>query len=129
MTEDKFNRMVAVNTIMKEIASRGRNFFACDDKIAELVLATNGKVYYRSEFYPRHAWSKELICLSIPAYRKPKGWNHGGTLQMLVIEFRDFIKDGKPRERSTLYSPHWGYPEADMEAIRELATSLGFLCP
>jgi len=113
-------RVGIVNEVMKEIANRGRKFFYHEGKVAEIV--DKGRIYYKAEY-----GRKELLCLSVPDYRKPKGWFHGGTLMALVKEFRDYVKDGKSREYSTLYSPHWGYPEDDMKAIREVAVRLGFL--
>lgn len=115
-------RVNAVNEIINEIANRGRNFFRYEGLIAQIV--DKGKIYYKSEY-----GKKKLICLTIPEYRTPKGWFHGGTLLSLVQEFRDYIKDGKPREYSALKSPHWGYPEDDMESIRIFSVKIGFLKP
>ena len=114
-------RVEIVNNIIKEIASRGRKFFYHEGKVAELV-DFNGKIYYRAEY-----GKKELICLTIPEYRSPSGWFHGGTLLKLTKDFREFIKTGKPYEYSPIYSPHWGYPESDMKEIRQYARALGFL--
>lgn len=114
-------RTSAVKELMLEIASRGRKFFRSkDDRVAELV--DKGRIYYKAEW-----GKKDLLCLDIPKYRQPKGWFHGGTLMALVKEFRDFIRSGEPVEYSQLHSPHWGYPEEDMEAIRSLAYTLGIL--
>lgn len=113
-------RVKIVNEIIKEIAGRGRKFFYHDGKIAELV--DKGRIYYKAEY-----GNKPLMCLSIPDTRQPKGWFHGGTLMRLTREFRDFIKNGKRREGSGLYSPHWGYPTEDMKEIRKLAIQLNYL--
>lgn len=114
------NRVEIVNEIIKEISNRGRKFFHHKGKVAELV--DRGKIYYRAEY-----GDKATICVSIPDYTQPKGWFHGGTLWRLVQEFRDYINDGNKRECSGLYSPHWGYMEEDMKAIREFAIQKGFL--
>jgi hypothetical protein len=114
------SRVEIVNQIINEIAGRGRKFFYHKGKTAEIVDL--GRIYYKAEF-----GSIEYVCLSVPAYRKPKGWFHGGTLFQLCKEFRDFIKDGKKNESSVLYSPHWGYPESDMKAIQEIAKQLNYL--
>ena len=114
------NRVRIVNEIMLEISSRSRRFFHYEGKVAELV--DKGRIYYKSE-----RGSVKMVCLSIPDYRTPKGWNHGGTLFCLVKEFREFIKTGVKYDRSGLYSPHWGYPEIDMKAIQEKAKRLGYL--
>lgn len=117
---ERVNRVNIVNEIIKEIASRGRKFFYNEGKTAELV--DKGKIYYKAEY-----GKIEMICLSVPSYNSPKGWFHGGTLLHLVKEFRDYIKNGEEKEYSALMSPHWGYPEQDMLAIREKASQLGYL--
>ncbi len=114
-------RVIIVNKIINEIASRGRRFFHNDGLVAQLV--DDKKIYYKSEW-----GEKKMICLSTPKYRSPKGWFHGGTLLSLVKEFRDFIQTGSQEdEYSGLFSPHWAYPEEDMEAIREKAIQLNYL--
>lgn len=114
-------RVEIVNQIIKEIAARGRNFFYHEGKIAELV-DLNGKIYYKAEY-----GKKELICLSIPEYKHPAGWFHGGTLFKLTKDFRDFIKNGNPFICSPIYSKHWGYPESDMNEIITFCEKIGFL--
>jgi hypothetical protein len=115
------DRVIVVNKIMNEIANRGRRFFYMDGNFAEII--DKGRIYYKSE------WGKvEMVCLSIPDYRKPKGFFHGHTLLCLVREFRDYIKTGEGKKQySGLYSPYWGYHEEDMEAIRATAKELGYL--
>jgi hypothetical protein len=117
-------RVRIVNEIIKEIASRGRFFFAGQKGAAELFLR-NGKVYYKSEYTGNN------LCLSIPDYRRPKGWHHGGTLMALCRDFKDFIVTGEKTNHNNgyggLYCPHWGYSENDMEAIQEKAKKLGYL--
>ncbi|TPG86959.1 hypothetical protein EEL32_12150 [Brevibacillus laterosporus] len=55
----------------------------------------------------------------------------GGTLWGLVNDFKDFIYGDDDANHNNgyggLYCPHWGYPEKDMKAIRELAVSLRYL--
>lgn len=119
-TVTRKDRVAIINKIMNEIAGRGRKFFYHEGKIAEIV--DKGRIYYKAEY-----GDKQLLCLNVPDYRKPKGWFHGGTLLHLVKEFRDFIKDGRPTYCSVLHSPHWGYPDDDMKAIRNLALELGYL--
>ncbi len=117
---DRSNRVHVVNQIINEISVRGRKFFHYNGKTAEII--DKGRIYYKTEY-----GSKEFVCLSIPPYRQPKGWYHGGTLLHLVKEFRDFIKVGEVKDHSALYSPHWGYPEEDMLAIRNKAKELGYM--
>lgn len=110
-----------VNEIIKEIAGRGRKFFYNEGLVAEIAVV-NGRFYYKAEY-----GEIKMINLNVPDYRKPKGWFHGGSLLALVKEFREYIKNGQPREYSGLYSPHWGYPEKEMEVIRKKAIELGYI--
>ena len=120
-TASRKDRVLLVNLMIHEIASRGRRFFTHEDKIAE-IIDTGRIIYYKAEF-----GKKELLCLTIPGYRKPKGWFHGGTLLALVKEFRDFIRTGNSIEYSQLHSSHWGYPEDDMKYLLDLALQLGLI--
>ncbi|WP_448104722.1 hypothetical protein [Pedobacter panaciterrae] len=126
---DKQKRVEIVNEIIIEIASRGRKFFHSDGNIAELFLR-NGKIFYKFEWACRGVTE---TCLSIPDYRKPKGWQHGGTLLGLVRDFCDFIKGDDDANHNNgyggLYCPHWGYSEEDMNAIQAKAIELGYLKP
>lgn len=119
-------RVNVVNEIIKEIASRGRKFFYNDGLIAELEVI-NGKGNKYACYYKAEYGEIKMINLNVPDYRKPKGWFHGGGLLALVKEFREYIKDGHPREFSCLCNSHWGYPEKDMEIIREKAIQLGYI--
>jgi len=126
MDKNKQERLVVINTIIKEISTRGRKFFhsAKTDKTAELIVK-RGKVYYQCEY------TDKLLCLSVPDTRKPDGWKHGGTMMGLVRDFTDYIQQGGDTNHNHgyggLFSPHWGYPEEDMIAIREKAHDLGYL--
>jgi hypothetical protein len=118
---ERQNRVKIVNEIIKEISTRGRKFFNNEGRVAELV--DKGKIFYKAEY-----GKIEMICLSVPDYRRPKGWFHGGTLLALTKEFREYIKKGDIHQikYSGLNSPHWGYPEQDMKLIREKAIQLGY---
>jgi hypothetical protein len=126
----KQQRVDIVNQIIKEIAARGRRFFHNKGQTAELFLKNN-KVYYKCEWTSMQKQPVTQICLSIPTYRVPKGWFHGGTLKALCFDFRDFINTGKPSNHnhgySGLYCPHWGYKATDMLEIQEKAKELGYL--
>ena len=119
---EKQEKLKIVNKIIIEISSRGRNFFNGKLGKAELYIK-KGRIYYISEYNGKH------ICLSIPDYRSPKNWHHGGTLLALCKEFRNYIqrKEKIGYERSGLYCTHWGYSEDDMQAIQNLAKELGYL--
>lgn len=122
--ETKQQRVDKVNSIIREIANRGRKFFAHQDRIATVSLR-NGRVYYKSEYHGVD------MCLSIPDYRKPKRWHHGGTLMGLCRDFRDYIQTGEKTNHrhgyGGLYCPHWGYSDSDMKEIQAFAKSIGYL--
>lgn len=127
--EEKAKRVVIVNEIIKEIASRGRKFFAHDDKVASLYLK-NGKIWYKCEWVSQHDPITE-VCFSTPKYRRLKGFPHGGTMESLIRDFCDFIRNGGDTNHNNgyggLYCPHWGYPDEDMKAIQAKAVELGYL--
>jgi hypothetical protein len=120
----KEERIKIVNEIIKEIAQRGRKFFAYQGRVAE-IKERNRKIYYYSEYLDKD------LCVTLPDCRKPKGWHHGGTLWGLIKDFRDFVKTGEYSNNKNgyggLYSSHWGYPENDMKAIQAKAIELGYL--
>lgn len=124
--EQVSKRIDIVNAIITEISMRGRRFFYSKktSNVAQLS-ERNGRVYYLSEH------SGKLINLSIPDTRRPKDWQHGGTLLALIRDMKDYIKTGKDSNHNHgyggLFSPHWGYSEEDMVAIREKAHELGYL--
>ncbi len=120
----KEERLEIVNKIMKEISDRSRRFFHYNGKIAHLSII-KGKLYYHYEH------SDDKCCISIPEYKKPKGWNHGGTLWGLVKDFRDYINSGNDTNGEYgyggLFCTHWGYSKEDMIAIQQKAFELGYL--
>jgi hypothetical protein len=58
-------------------------------------------------------------------------FSSGGTMWGLVNDFKDYILGDDDANHNNgyggLYCLHWGYPVEDMEAIRKLATELGYL--
>lgn len=127
---DKEQRVEIVNAVIREIASHDRRFFHHNGQIAELFIKGT-KIWYKCEWINDRAKHPVTeICLSVPEYRSLKGWFHGGTLQGLVLDFRDFINSGKPANGKHgyggLYSPHWGYSVGSMSEIRSKARELGY---
>lgn len=121
-------RIIIVNEIIKEIASRGRQFFY-DGRTTISSVATifqrNGRIYMVNEY------NGEQMCLNTKHGYPPKHWHNGGTLWALTKDFKDFIMTGEKSNHNHgyggLYCPHWGYPESDMKAIQDKAVSLGYL--
>lgn len=117
------HRINIINELIREIAGRGRKFFAYEDKVAEIV-EKNGRLYYRNEFNNKDCY------LHVPEYRNIKGFHHGGTLTALVKNFRDFIMTGYQEKNPAyggLFCQHWGYPQEDMVAIQQKAIELGYI--
>lgn len=124
MNSTKQQRVDTVNKIIKEISSRGRRFFYHNGNIAKMILKNN-RVYMVSE------WHGKEMPMQTKYGMQPKGWHNGGTLWGLSLDFTDFINHGGLTNHNNgyggLYCSHWGYPREDMESIRSLAKSLGYL--
>lgn len=118
------DRIQIVNEIIKEIAGRGRNFFAGKYGTAE-IFQKNRRLYMKNEY------NGSEMCLVTKYGYPPKRWCHGGTLWGLTKDFKDFIITGEKSNHNNgyggLYCPHWGYSEADMLAIQNKAKLLGYL--
>lgn len=131
---ERITRVKVVNEIIKEISKHDRRFFYCSTtgKVAELTIdEVTGKIWYWNEYYGKSPIYSERICLSIPEWRRPKGWQHGGTLLALIRDFCAFIKIGNKSNGKNgyggLYCPHWGYTDEAMNTIRLKALSLEYL--
>jgi hypothetical protein len=120
----KEERVLIVNQIIREIASKSHRsfFFEDENRFAEMIL-DKGKVYFLDDYTNKKVY----------AYNNSSqnGFSHGGTFWGLINDFREFIQTGKRSNGSNgyggLYCTHWGYPEEDMIKIREVATELGYL--
>jgi hypothetical protein len=117
-------RIQIINKIIREIAARGRKFFHHKGEVAYIFLK-NGRLYMKNEYN-----GSEMILSTKYGYPSKK-WNHGGTLWALTKDFKEFIQKGGSTNHNNgyggLYCPHWGYTEADMKAIQDKATELGYL--
>jgi len=113
-----------VNEIILEISSRGRRFFHHDGNVAT-IFEKKGRLYMKNEYN-----GVEMYMHTKFGYPPPL-WHHGGTLWGLTKDFKEYIMTGKPCNGSNgyggLYSPHWGYPESEMQSIREKAKELSYL--
>lgn len=120
----KEERLKAVNTIIREIANRGRQFFFTESVYAEMIL-DKGKVYFIDDY------TREKVYAYNTVQNNQRGFSHGGTIWGLVNDFREFIVTGKYTNGNNgyggLYCTHWAYPEEDMQAIRQLAKQVGYL--
>jgi hypothetical protein len=125
----RIERMKVVNEIIKEIGSRGRNFFLDKDMGHTSFFSFSASKKSRLWFYDKAGGQ-------VNPYPSRKAYDHyhfsdGGTLWALVQDFSEFILTGNFTNGKNgyggLYCPHWGYPEEDMKAIRKLALKLGYL--
>ncbi|MCC5465562.1 hypothetical protein [Pelosinus baikalensis] len=110
-------RVETINKLIEKVASCGRNFFLKRNGICRFELI-NGKPRYIDTY------NNETI---YPYGERDGKFNGGSTLWELIKEFRAFIIDGEQLEYSGLYVPYWGYPQEDMNLIREFAKNIGYL--
>ncbi len=124
--ETRSERIKIVNEIIKEIALRGRGFFLNKkDNDMAYILEKKGRLYMYNEY------NKCQLYLHQKYGYPPRRFHHGGTLWGLTKDFVEFIKTGADTNHNNgyggLFCAHWGYPEKDMEAIRDKAFKLGYL--
>lgn len=119
----KEERLKAVNTIINEIAGRGREFFFEDGKGISYFYF-DGEIRKRLWFWDKRAGK-------VNPYQLYNQCSEGGTLWALIKDFKEFILTGKYTNGNNgyggLYCPHWAYLEEDMKAIREIARKVGYL--
>lgn len=130
-TEGKLKRIEIVNKIIEAIATRGRNFFAHQGKIATISIDEKGQLWYNCEYVsPTSKTNRDRFCLSITNPYDHQ-WYHGGTLKALVLDFVDFIIIGEYSNHNHgyggLYCEHWGYSEKEMKEIQTIAKELNYL--
>ncbi|HIE8455405.1 TPA: hypothetical protein ACXPT9_004405 [Bacillus cereus] len=130
MKKDRYQRIEIINQIIKEIASRGRDFL-------------NSKEHNRISYF---VWDRRTLWFidygtgiplamrkgsSYPTKKQEYSFSGGGTLWALVNDFKDFIFGDDDANGNNgyggLYCTHWGYPEEDMNAIQQLAKELDYL--
>ncbi|UUC45566.1 hypothetical protein [Flavobacterium cerinum] len=130
MREAWLHRADIVNKIIEAIATRGRNFFAHQDKIAIISVDEKGQLWYNCEYISQSDHTGKF-CLSVTNPLSDFKWYHGGTLKALVLDFVDFIYTGEYSNGNHgyggLFCPHWGYSEKDMQEIQTIAKELNYL--
>ncbi|WP_246066879.1 hypothetical protein [Paenibacillus koleovorans] len=129
---DRPERIDLVNRLIREIGCRGRRFLYSKkhDRFAAFHWA-NDRLWYTDDY------TGETMYMEPGKEGKTReqkdGFSHGGTLWGLILDFRDYIFGDDDANQNNgyggLYCPHWGYPEVDMEAIRQLAVEWGYLKP
>lgn len=126
MNSTKQERIETVNKIIEAIASTGRRFFynKGNDFTAKIILK-KGRLFLIDDY------TQQEIYLHMPDYRRWRNFSHGGTMQGLVRDFKDFIMTGEYSNHNNgyggLYCPHWGYSKEEMKTIQDKAVELGYL--
>lgn len=121
-------RIDIVNALIREIGNRGRRFLysAKYDRFAKFHSAS-GLLWLEDDY------TVQLLIMDKSVPGEHYHFSHGGTLWALVCDFRDYINGDDDANHNNgyggLYCPHWGYPEEDMQAIRQRAIELGYLKP
>ncbi|MHA6530216.1 hypothetical protein [Paenibacillus sp. BAC0078] len=122
------DRINVVNELIREIGRRGRRFLYSDkhDRYAQFYWA-GGWLWLTDDY----TGTPLVMHESFPDNHYH--FSHGGTLWGLVCDFRDYINGDDDANHNNgyggLYCQHWGYPEEDMQAIRQVAVELGYLKP
>lgn len=122
------DRIDLINELIRVIGRSGRKFLYSKqhDRFAAFHWA-DGQLWLVDDYTDRPLLMDE----SVPGQHRH--FSHGGTLWGLVCDFRDYILGDDDANHNNgyggLYSPHWAYPEEDMEFIREYAKSIGYLKP
>jgi hypothetical protein len=124
---EKHQRAEHVNQVIKIIADHGRRFFynATTQVYSSMHVDRYGKVWFVD-----HYTGKAILTTETAWGGRWKGFSNGGTLKDLVKEFRDYIRTGEPLHPGYLGperfddSNIWGYDEAEMKTVRELAGAI-----
>jgi hypothetical protein len=125
-------RIETANRLIREIGSRGRKFLYHDkeNRYSEFHWA-GGRLWYTDHY-------SDMPMILVPGAEgktneQKHRFSNGGTMWGLINDFRDYIFGDEDANHNNgyggLYCPHWGYPEEDMQAIRQIAVELGYLKP
>jgi hypothetical protein len=119
----KEERLEIINKLIEFISKRGRRFFITENNLAYMKLK-NGRIYFVDDY------TKNEIAV-INNYRDWKGFSHGGTLRALVLDFAEFVREGKYSNGNNgyggLHCPHWGHSEEVQKEIIDYAKEIGYL--
>lgn len=122
----KRERCEQANQAIQIIAAHGRRFFysASKQTYASMEVDERGRVWYIDYS------SRKRIYTHPTPWNRWRGFSSGGTLRNVVEGFRDFILTGKPLDPFYLGPERfngeniWGYPEGEMQKVREQAGAL-----
>lgn len=129
MSMTKTERAERVNRMISAMGNHGRRFFYSKDKdcYARIEVDGRGRVWWTDEYTNKRIYTHYK-------YRW-RGFSNGGTLQDLVIAFRNYIAKGEPINPG-YFGPWpdwyckgdlWGYGKDSMDLVREAAVSIGLI--
>ncbi|EGO5453273.1 hypothetical protein [Listeria monocytogenes] len=123
---DKELRLQKANELIVLIATTGRRFFYYgeENRVSHFLFKNNGHIYFKD------CYTRKEINTSHYRYFSPY-FTDGGTMQALVQELADYIRNDEPtsgqRGYGGVYGESWAYPESDMKKIQEKAIEIGFV--
>jgi hypothetical protein len=110
-------RIEVCNRIIEEISKHGRRFFSEGTYKVGFELK-EGKLYYRDNY------TGKLILAGRKSMKfTNKAFSHGGTLEGMIKNMRDFIYTG---EKQILPVRYWSYDFESLKIICHLAKDLGY---
>lgn len=127
---DRYDRIEIINSLMRKIGDTGRGFLYSQRFNRYAYFSYDGRTLYFIDHYTGVPL-KMIKNSSHKTTKHQQYFSSGGTMWGLVNDFKDFIYGDDDSNHNNgyggLYCPHWGYPEKDMEAIREYAKEIGYL--
>jgi hypothetical protein len=123
-------RITNVNRLIREIGSRSHRslYYSKEDRYDEFHWS-GGRLWLTDHYTGKPMIMEPNDCGK--SREQKQRFSSGGTMWGLMQDFRDYIFGDDDANHNNgyggLYCPHWGYPGEDMEAIRALATEIGYL--
>lgn len=116
--ELKQQRIDECNKVIKSISSYGREFFRYKDRVAQLVLSKDGRVYFIDEYTQEVIYTHRRYC-------HWRGFNNGGTLKSLIEAMRDHVIRGDLLRLGFICAKRsddsniWGYESSEAKKLIE----------
>lgn len=124
----KQERLNHANELIKVISEHGRHFFYNKEKnsLAELRIDENGRVWFKDDYTKKWIFTHKTNWTNTW-----KGFSHGGTLQDLIQQMREYIIKGTQihegyigLKRTYQDGNIWGYPDEDLKKVLENAKKI-----
>lgn len=121
-------RLDKANSLLREIAACGRQFFSHEGRVSQFELDDRGRLCFRDKYK-----GELLLVFRTNSNRWHAKFTEGGTLKAFVEALSNYIKHGTPLPKHHLYWPPWysdgdlwGYGP-DMERVRAAAQQSGLV--